>query len=165
MASVNRVILVGNLGRDPEVRFTPGGQAVCNFSIATSESWTDKTTGTKQEKTEWHRIQCWGRLAEICGEHLKKGKSVYIEGKLTTREWEKDGVKRQSTEVVASEVKFLGGKDAGGQQEQQRPAQQSGGYQQNAQAQQQTQRATQAVNDVFGAPGQDDIPFMRWDLP
>lgn len=110
---VNRVTVVGNLGGDPEVRFTPGGQAVCNFSVATSESWKDKD-GSKKERTEWHRIVVWGKLAELCGEHLKKGRQCYVEGKLQTRDFEKDGVKKYVTEIVAREVVFLGGRSDGG---------------------------------------------------
>lgn len=108
MKSVNKVIIIGNLGADPEVRFTPGGQAVANFRIATSESWADKN-GQKQERTEWHRVVVWGKLAELCGEYLKKGRQCYVEGKIQTREWDKDGVKTYVTEVVANEVLFLGG--------------------------------------------------------
>jgi len=111
MAGVNKVILVGNLGVDPEVRFTPGGQAVANFRIATSESWKDKD-GQKQERTEWHRIVVWGKLGELCGEYLKKGRQVYLEGRLQTREWnDKEGKKNYTTEVVASNVCFLGSAD------------------------------------------------------
>jgi single-strand DNA-binding protein len=110
---VNKVILIGNLGADPEVRFTPGGQAVANFRIATSESWTDKN-GQKQERTEWHRIVVWGKLAELCGEYLKKGRQCYVEGRLQTREWtDKENRKNYTTEVVANAVTFLGGRDAG----------------------------------------------------
>jgi single-strand DNA-binding protein len=107
MASVNKVILVGSLGRDPEVRFMPNGEAVANFSIATSENWKDKA-GNKQEKTEWHNIVMYRRLAEIAGEYLKKGRPVYIEGRLQTRKWEKDGVTRYSTEIVADQMQMLG---------------------------------------------------------
>ena len=111
---INKAILVGNLGRDPEVRFTPSGQAVANFSIATSESWTDKSSGQKQEKTEWHRIVVWGKLAELCGEYLKKGRQCYVEGRLQTREWtDKEGKKNYTTEVVANTVQFLGGAGGG----------------------------------------------------
>lgn len=111
---INKVILIGNLGRDPEVRFTPSGQAVANFSIATSESWTDKSSGQKQEKTEWHRIVVWGKLAELCGEYLKKGRQCYVEGRLQTREWtDKEGKKNYTTEVVANTVQFLGGAGGG----------------------------------------------------
>jgi len=110
---INKVILVGNLGRDPEIRYTPSGMAVANFSVATTEKWKDKQSGEMQERTEWHRIVAWGRLGEICGEYLSKGRQVYIEGKLQTRQWEKDGVTRYSTEVVASEMKMLGSKTQG----------------------------------------------------
>jgi single-strand DNA-binding protein len=112
---INKVILIGNLGKDPEVRFTPGGQAVANFNIATSESWTDKNSGQKQERTEWHRIVVWGKLAELCGEYLKKGRQCYVEGRLQTREWtDKEGQKKYTTEVVANTVQFLGGGGGGG---------------------------------------------------
>ena len=107
---VNKVILIGNLGADPEVRFTPSGQAVANFRIATNESWTDKSSGQKQERTEWHRIVVWGKLAELCGEYLKKGRQCFVEGRLQTREWtDKEGKKNYTTEVVANNVQFLGG--------------------------------------------------------
>ncbi len=107
--SVNKVILVGKLGADPEVRYTSGGSAVATFSIATNERWSDKNTGEKQERTEWHRIVAWGRLGEICGEYLSKGKQVYIEGRLQTRSWDdRDGNKRYTTEVVAASMVMLG---------------------------------------------------------
>src|SRR5256885_15070207 len=116
-SGVNKVILVGNLGKDPEVRYTPGGQAVANFTIATNEAWTGKD-GQKQERTEWHRIVVWGKTAENCGEYLSKGRQVYIEGRLQTREWtNKEGVKQYTTEVVANPgggVVFLAGGDRGG---------------------------------------------------
>jgi single-strand DNA-binding protein len=113
MAGVNKVILVGNLGKDPEVRYTPSGQAVANFNIATSESWTDKS-GQKQERTEWHRIVVWGKQAEHCGEYLSKGRQVYVEGRLQTREWaDKEGRKNYTTEVIATHVTFLGGGERG----------------------------------------------------
>lgn len=109
MSSVNKVILVGNLGQNPEVRHTQGGQSVANFSIATNESWTDKS-GAKQEKTEWHRIVVWGKAAEACGKYLSKGRPVYVEGKLQTRQWQdKDGQTKYTTEVNAQTVQFLGG--------------------------------------------------------
>jgi len=112
MAGINKVILVGRLGKDPEVRYTPSGDAVANFNIATSETWKDKNTGEKQERTEWHRIVAWRKLGEICGEYLSKGRQVYVEGKLQTRSWEKDGVTRYSTEIVASDVQFLGDRES-----------------------------------------------------
>ncbi len=108
MAGVNKVILVGNIGRDPELRHTKNGTAVTGFSLATSEKWTGKD-GNKEEKTEWHRIVAWGKLGEICAEYLSKGKQVYIEGRLQTREWEDtDGNKKQTTEIVASNMTMLG---------------------------------------------------------
>jgi single-strand DNA-binding protein len=110
MASVNKVILIGNLGNDPEVKFTPSGTAVTNFSLATNEVWNNKE-GNREERTEWHRIVCWARTAELCGEYLSKGRPVYLEGRLQTREWEdKEGKKRYTTEIVAQTVKFLGGR-------------------------------------------------------
>ena len=114
---VNKVMLLGNLGRDPEVRFTPSGQAVANFTIATNESWTDKS-GQKQEKTEWHRIVVWGKLAELCGEYLKKGRQAFIEGRLQTREWtDKENKKNYTTEIVANNVQFLGSAQGGGKRD------------------------------------------------
>lgn len=108
--SVNKAILVGHLGSDPEVRYTAGGSAVATFNIATNERWTDRTTGDKQERTEWHRIVAWGKLAEICGQYLTKGKQVYIEGRLQTRSWDdRDGNKRYTTEIVANNMVMLGG--------------------------------------------------------
>jgi single-strand DNA-binding protein len=113
--SVNKVILVGNLGRDPEVRATPSGQSVCSFSVATSDRFTDRT-GQQREQTEWHNVVVWGKQADLCGQYLKKGRQVYIEGRLTTRQYEaKDGTgKRYRTEVVAQRVQFLGGRAAAG---------------------------------------------------
>jgi len=114
MASVNKVILLGNLGRDPETRYTTGGDAVTNLNIATSEQWKDKG-GEKQERTEWHRVVLFGRQAEIAGEYLKKGRSVYIEGRLQTRKYtDKDGVEKYSTEIVADRMQLLGGRDGSG---------------------------------------------------
>jgi single-strand DNA-binding protein len=114
MASINKVILIGNLGRDPELKYTQSGQAVCNFSIATTEKWKGKDGGM-QEKTEWHRIVAWGKTGELCSQYLSKGRPVYIEGRLQTRDWEdKEGNKRQTTEINANTVQFLGGAPAGG---------------------------------------------------
>ena len=111
MPSVNKVILMGNLGKDPEVRFMPNGDAVCNFSIATTDSWKDKA-GERQEKTEWHNIVMYSRLAEIAGEYLKKGRPVYIEGRLQTRKWQtKEGQDRYTTEIIADSMQMLGGRD------------------------------------------------------
>lgn len=111
--SVNKVILIGRLGKDPETRYMPNGEAVTNAALATSENWKDKT-GEKQEKTEWHNLVFYRRLAEIAGEYLKKGSQVYIEGKLQTRKWEKDGVTRYTTEIIVNEMTMLGGKASGG---------------------------------------------------
>ncbi len=112
---VNKVILVGNLGKDPEVRYSPNGQAVANITIATSESWKDKNTGDKQEKTEWHRVVFFGRLAEIAGEYLKKGSQIYVEGRLQTRKWQdKEGKDRYTTEIVAGEMQMLGSRAGAG---------------------------------------------------
>jgi single-strand DNA-binding protein len=111
--SVNKAILVGNLGRDPEVRYLPSGQSVANFSIATTETFNDRS-GARQERTEWHRIVAWGKLAELCAQYLKKGRQVYVEGRITTRQYDaKDGSKRSATEVVAQTIQFLGGRGAG----------------------------------------------------
>jgi single-strand DNA-binding protein len=113
MASVNKVILLGNLGRDPEVRYTTGGDPVCNLSIATSESWTDKATGEKKEQTEWHRVTLFKRQAEVAGEYLKKGSSVYIEGRLQTRKYtDKDGVEKYSTEIMGDRMQLLSKSEA-----------------------------------------------------
>src|SRR5690349_21099809 len=120
---INKVIIVGNLGADPEVRYTGGGTAVCSLSVATSEQWTDKQSGERQERTEWHRVTLWGKLAEIAGEYLKKGRQVYVEGKLQTDKWtDNNGVERYTTKVVASELQMLGGagdreQGSGGQQQ------------------------------------------------
>ncbi len=108
-ASVNKVLLIGNLGSDPEVKYTANGTAVANFNIATNDNWTSKD-GKKEERTEWHRIVVWSKLAEICGEYLAKGRTVYVEGRLQTREWnDKEGNKRHTTEIVAQTIQFLGG--------------------------------------------------------
>jgi single-strand DNA-binding protein len=110
--SVNKVILLGRLGQDPELKYTPGGSPVCNFSLATTESWTDKS-GQKQEKTEWHRVVVWGKLAELCNQYLAKGRQAFLEGRLQTRSWDdKDGNKRYTTEILASTVQFIGGPSA-----------------------------------------------------
>jgi single-strand DNA-binding protein len=115
MAAINKVILIGNLGKDPEVRYTPNGNAICNVSVATTRTWKDKTSGDKQEETEWHRVVFYDRLAEIAGEYLKKGRSVYVEGRLKTRKWQnKEGQDVYTTEVIATEMQMLGGRDGGG---------------------------------------------------
>jgi single-strand DNA-binding protein len=115
MASVNKVILVGNLGRDPETRYNPEGGAICNISVATTETWKDKASGEKQERTEWHRVVFFNRLAEIAGEYLKKGSQVYVEGALRTRKWQdKEGKERYTTEIVAERMQMLGSRSGMG---------------------------------------------------
>lgn len=115
MASVNKVILIGNLGKDPEVRYTPNGNAVCNINLATSRTWKSKDSGEKMEETEWHRVVLYDRQAEIAGEYLKKGRPVYIEGRIKTRKWQdKEGVDRYTTEIVAEEMKLLGSREGSG---------------------------------------------------
>ena len=144
MAGINKVILVGNLGRDPEIRYFQDGTAVANFTIATSDSWTDKQSGEKKERTEWHRIVAFRRLAEICGEYLSKGRQVYIEGKLQTREWEdKDGNRRFTTEIVAQTMQMLGSRESGGAGRQDDYYQPPGG----------------AAPQSDGPETEDDIPF------
>ena len=173
---VNKVILVGTCGQDPEVRYLPNGNAVTNLSLATSEQWTDKQTGQKVEKTEWHRVSMFGKVAEIAGEYLRKGSQVYIEGKLQTREWEKDGIKRYTTEIVVDmqgTMQLLGGRPQGDQQNQgggnnyqqqqsaprqqaQRPAPQQQPPQQQSRPAPQ-QQAPQPAPDFDSFD--DDIPF------
>lgn len=157
MAGINKVILVGNLGADPEMRYFADGTAVCNFRMATSETWTDKQTGEKREKTEWHRIATFRRLAEICGQYLKKGSKVYIEGKLQTRTYEKDGQTHYATEIVANEMQML---DSRGSQQGGSPtgppssSSYGGGYQSAAQPGQSYEN-----KDFSPMPPDDDIPF------
>ncbi|MGM9489067.1 single-stranded DNA-binding protein [Ideonella sp. YS5] len=115
MASINKVILIGNLGRDPEVRYTPSGAAVCNLRLATTRNWKSRDTGERQEETEWHSVVLYDRQAEVAGEYLKKGRPVYIEGRLKTRKWQdKDGNDRYTTEIVADSMQLLGGREGGG---------------------------------------------------
>lgn len=115
MASINKVILIGNLGRDPEVRYAPSGSAICNITLATSRNWKNKDTGERQEDTEWHRVVFFDRLAEIAGEYLKKGRPVYVEGHLKTRKWtDKEGVEKYTTEVIADQMQLLGGREGMG---------------------------------------------------
>lgn len=149
---VNKVILVGTCGQDPEVKYLSNGNAVTNLSLATSEQWKDKQSGEKKEKTEWHRVVIFGKVAEIAGEYLRKGSQVYIEGKLQTREWEKDGIKRYSTEVVVDmqgTMQLLGGKPSGDSGQQKAPRQQ--------QAPQRQQQAPNPAPDFDSFD--DDIPF------
>ena len=170
MAGVNKVIIIGNLGNDPEVRYSANGSAIANISVATSESWTDKNSGDKQEKTEWHRIVMFNRLGEIAGEYLRKGSKVYIEGKLQTRKWQdQSGQDRYTTEIVANTMQMLDGRgDNAGQggggylaPRQQAPQQQGGGQQfGGAQQGGQQQGGGQAPSQPAPANDfDDDIPF------
>lgn len=169
---INKVILIGNAGGDPDVRYLPNGNAVANLTLATSDSWKDKQTGQLQERTEWHRVSFFGKIAEIVGQYIKKGSKLYIEGRLQTREWEKDGVKRYTTEVIVDmggAMQMLDGReDSGGQnanrapqnnQARQQPQQQrpQSNQQQGQQYQGQQQSAQQShpADDAFD----DDIPF------
>lgn len=154
MAGVNKVILVGNLGKDPEVRHLENGAVVTNFPIATSETYKDRNTGERREQTEWHNIVLWRGLAEVAEKYLKKGDQVYIEGKLRTRSWEKDGVVRYTTEVVGDQMTMLGSRSSGGdnmgggQPQQSQPAQQS-----------QPQSNPTGGEDVQQEQATDDLPF------
>jgi single-strand DNA-binding protein len=151
MKSINKVILIGRLGRDPELKYTGTGTPFCRFSIATDDTWTDKASGERQERTEWHNIVAWDRLAEICNEYLRKGRLVYIEGALQTREWDdQDGNKRKTTEIRARDMVLLGspqGESMGGQGQARRMASAASG--------------PAGGNDSGGAPAitDDDIPF------
>lgn len=156
---VNKVILVGNLGRDPEVRYSPNGSAVANCTLATTESWKDKNSGEKQEKTEWHRVVFFGRLAEIAGEYLKKGSQIYVEGRLQTRKWQdKEGHDRYTTEIVASDMQMLGSRggqgspagDAFNQDQPYETAPAGGGN---------TAKGSPKSKAGAGADFDDDIPF------
>ena len=170
MASINKVIIIGNLGKDPEVRYMPSGSAICNITVATSRQWKNKESGEKMEETEWHRVSLFDRLAEVAGEYLKKGRSVYVEGRLKTRKWtDKEGVERYTTEVIADVMQLLGGREgmgggAGGDEE-------GGGYSERSAPQQ--QRSAPASRPAASAPASrpapkaatgfdnmdDDIPF------
>lgn len=150
---INKVILIGNLGTDPEVRYMPQGGAVANLTVATSESWTDKATNERKEQTEWHRVVIYQRLAEIAGEYLRKGSKVYIEGKLKTRKWQdKDGVERYTTEIIANELQMLDGRGEGQQQGGGMGGGQQGGYQKPAAPQGGYQQA--APQQAYQAPAQ-----------
>ena len=151
---VNKVILVGNVGNDPEVRYMPNGNAVANISLATSDSWKDKTSGEQQEKTEWHRVVFFNRLAEIVEQYVKKGSKLYVEGRLQTRSWEQEGVKRYSTEIVASEMQMLDGR-AGPQEMNDNAFGQSQRSPEPSQSEGQSKAAQPANFDNFD----DDIPF------
>lgn len=161
---VNKAIIIGTCGQDVELRFLPNGNAIANISVATNEEWTDKQSGQKVSRTEWHRVTLFGKVAEIAGEYLKKGSQVYIEGKLQTRGWEKDGIKRYTTEILVDmqgTMQLLGGRpqeggDQQGQQRQQQRPQQGGQQRQQQQQRPQQQQQRQAQDDSQYDP---DIPF------
>ena len=143
-SGINKVIIVGNLGQDPEIKYTAGGAAVTTLSIATSDSWKDKDSGMDQERTEWHRVVLWRRLAEVAGEYLKKGSKVYIEGQLQTRKWEQEGQTRYTTEIIARDMQFLD----------------SRGSSNNESTQKSSEMNDQSATDVpDSAIDDDDIPF------
>lgn len=149
VASVNKVILIGNLGRDPELRQTNSGQSVCEFSMATTDRWFDKNSNEQRERTEWHRIIVWGRQGENVHRYLKKGRAAYVEGRLQTRDWQdKDGNKRYTTEVIAQTVQFLGGRDGGG-----------GGYDGPPPPSDDDAPQFSGGNDNGGSFSDDEIPF------
>jgi single-strand DNA-binding protein len=160
MGSVNKVILVGNLGADPELKYTPSNRAVCNLSVATNEVWKDKS-GQKQEKTEWHRVNVWGEQAEACSKYLTKGRMVYVEGRLQTRSWDdKEGKKRYSTEVVADRVVFLGGGGAGAENGGSGGGRRSGGARHGwGEENQPPSEPNDAGAPPAPPPGDDEIPF------
>ena len=156
MASVNRAIVLGNLGKDPETRYLPDGKEVCNFSVATTTYWNDKASGEKKEETEWHRITCYGRTAEIAGKYLEKGKPVFVEGRIRTRKWEdKEGVTRYSTEIIADSIQLLGSANGGNRPpaegSRQRPAQ-------DGETKRQPTKSPGAGGGKFDDM-EDDIPF------
>jgi single-strand DNA-binding protein len=155
MASVNKVILVGNLGRDPETRYTTSGDAVTNIRLATTDTWKDKS-GEKQERTEWHNIVFYGRQAEIAGEYLKKGRQIYVEGRLQTRKWQdKEGQDRYTTEIIADRMQMLGSRDGGGSGVAAEPAERAAGAEPRAAAKSGSPAAAKKnVDDL-----DDDIPF------
>lgn len=154
MSDLNRAMIIGRMGRDPEIRYTQDGRAVANFTLATTDKWRDKSSGEMRERTEWHRVVAFGRLGEICGEYLSKGKQVFIEGRLRTRSWEKDGITRYTTEIEASGMQMLGAKGPGDG-----PA--SGGRQPyQGQAQQSQTRQDQGYPEPpYPSAEDDDIPF------
>lgn len=160
MASVNKVIIVGNLGRDPETRYMPSGDAMTNIAVATTDSWKDKATGEKKEQTEWHRISFFGKLAEIAGQYLKKGSAVYVEGSLRTRKWtDKDGIERYTTEIRADSMQMLGGRQSGGS-----VGMDEASYESAAPVRQVEEAAPAPVRAPAKAPAafadiDDDIPF------
>ena len=159
---INKVILIGNLGRDPETRYTQGGSAVTNLRVATAESWKDRQTGEQQERTEWHSVVCFARLGEIAGEYLRKGSKVYIEGRLQTRKWQdKDGNDRYTTEIVANDMQMLDSRGSGGADSDGPPMRQSGarqGSRSDNRGEREPSYDASATSD-FGEDVDDDIPF------
>jgi len=154
---LNKVMLIGNLGADPEIRYTAGGSAIANVRLATAESWRDKESGEQQERTEWHRVVFFGRLAEIVGEYLKKGAQIYVEGRIQTRKWQnKEGQDQYSTEIVASEMQMLGGRGGAGGATGSAGSASGGSYEPSA-PRQSTSRARE--NDAPAPDFDDDIPF------
>ena len=159
---INKVILIGNLGRDPETRYTQSGSPVANFSVATSESWNDRQTNERQERTEWHNVVCFARLAEIAGEYLRKGSKVYIEGRLSTSSWEKDGQTHYRTEIIAREMQMLdsrGGGQDGGYRAGGQGSYQSGGRDAGGPGPLPSRRNEPTVVDGADDDLEDDIPF------
>ena len=153
---INKVILVGNVGLDPEVRYMPNGNAVTTLSVATSETWKDKQTGDKQERTEWHRVVCYNRLGEIAGEYIRKGSKLYVEGSLRTRKWQdQQGQDRYTTEIIASDIQMLDSKGGSSGYEEMSPPSQT---QQQSAPRQQQQQPAQAAQNAFDELD-DDIPF------
>lgn len=155
MASVNKAILVGNIGRDPEVRYSPDGAAICNITLATTSQWKDKASGERREETEWHRVVFYNRLAEIAGEYLRKGRSVYVEGRIKTRKWQdkETGQDRYATEIIGEQMQMLGGRDDdGGHRE---------APQRTAPPRQPQQRPSPQQSAASLADMDSDIPFMR----
>jgi single-strand DNA-binding protein len=157
MASVNKVIVLGNLGRDPEIRYTPNGAAICNVSIATARNWKSKDSGERQEETEWHRVVFYDRLAEIAGEYLTKGKPVYIEGRLKTRKWQdKEGKDNYTTEIIADSMQLLGGREDGGGEREQQPRQAAAPAPRPAAAPRPAPKSGTSFDNMDDG---DDIPF------
>lgn len=165
---INKVIIVGNVGKDPDTRYTAGGSAITTLSVATSEQWTDKQTNEKKEHTEWHRVKFFGRLAEIAGEYLRKGSQVYVEGKLRTDKYtDKEGVERYSTDIIAEEMQMLGSRQGGGDsgERSERPARSSSGARETSSGDYANRSTSQSGNRAVPAPSSsapfedDEIPF------
>ena len=166
MASINKVILIGNLGRDPEVRYTPSGSAICNAAIATSRNWKDKNSGEKVEETEWHRVVFYDRLAEIAGEYLKKGRSVYVEGRLKTRKWQdKEGKDQYTTEVIADNMQMLGGREGMGSGSAAGGDDEGGGYQERPQRSAPAARPAPAGRPAAPQKSSTGFDSMDDDIP